>query len=93
MNKGLTKMCADKSGKNTPNAPKFICPSPKVLDFDEIRPHWVSVVRDIIKRSWCVNFSIISRKCNLSVSKGTGKSRWSARLGLAIASNLTTIAH
>ena len=30
-----TKMGADKSAKNTPNAPKFICPSPKVWDFDE----------------------------------------------------------
>ena len=33
-----TKMGADKSTENTPNAPKFICPicpSPKVSDFDE----------------------------------------------------------
>jgi hypothetical protein len=29
-----TKMGADKSAKNTP---KFICPSPKVWDFDEKR--------------------------------------------------------
>ena len=29
---------------NTPNAPKFISPSPKVRDFDEKRLHWASVV-------------------------------------------------
>ena len=29
--------------KKPPNAPKFVCPSPKVLD--EKRLHWVSVVR------------------------------------------------
>ena len=28
-------MGADSSAQNTPNAPKFICPSPKVWDFDE----------------------------------------------------------
>ena len=47
MNKGLTvctKMGVDKLFKNTPNAPKFICPSPKVWDFDEKRLHWASVV-------------------------------------------------
>ena len=47
MNKGLTKMGDDKSGENTPNAPKFICPSPKVWDFNKKRLHWVSVVRGI----------------------------------------------
>ena len=48
MNKGLTvctKMGVDKLFKNTPNAPKFICP--KVWDFDEKRLHWASVVRAI----------------------------------------------
>ena len=25
---------------------KFVCPSPKVLDFNEKRLHWASVVRD-----------------------------------------------
>ena len=29
---------ADKLAKNTPNAPKLICPSPKVWDFDENKP-------------------------------------------------------
>ena len=29
--------------KNTPNASKFVCP--KVLDVDEKRLHWASVVR------------------------------------------------
>ena len=50
MDKGLTvklstKMGADKLFENTPNAPKVICPSPKVWNFDEKRLHWVSVVR------------------------------------------------
>ena len=39
-------MGADGSAENTPNAPEIICPSPKVLDFNEKRLHWVSVVRD-----------------------------------------------
>ena len=30
-----TKMGADSLAKNTSNAPEFICPSPKVLDFNE----------------------------------------------------------
>ena len=29
------------------NAPKFICPSPKVWDFDEKRLHWASIVRAV----------------------------------------------
>ena len=52
MNKGLTvctKMAADISAENTPNVPKFVCPFvcpiPKVWDFNEKRLHWVSVVR------------------------------------------------
>ena len=33
-----------------PNAPEFICPiGPKVLDFNEKRLHWVSVVLDYKK--------------------------------------------
>ena len=48
MDKGLTtKMGADSLAENTPNAPKFICPSPKVWDFDEKRLHWASVIRGI----------------------------------------------
>ena len=31
--------------ENTPNAPEFISPSPKVLDFNEKRFYWASVVR------------------------------------------------
>ena len=27
---------------------QFVCPSPKVLDFNEKRRHWVSVVRDVV---------------------------------------------
>ena len=40
-----TKMGADSSAENTPNAPEFVCPSPKVLNFNEKRFHWTSVVR------------------------------------------------
>ena len=40
-----TKMGADSSAENAENAPIFICPSPKVLDFNEKRLHWASVVR------------------------------------------------
>ena len=36
-------MGADSSAENTRNAPKFICPSPKVKY--EKRLHWVAVVR------------------------------------------------
>ena len=49
-------MGADKSAKNTPNAPKFICPSPKVWDFDEKRLHRASVV---CGRQICWNYSFI----------------------------------
>ena len=31
--------------ENTPNAPKFVCPTPKVWDFHEKRLHMASVVR------------------------------------------------
>ena len=45
-----TKMGADSSAENPPNAPEFLSaqfvwPSPKVLDFNEKRLHWASVVR------------------------------------------------
>ena len=47
-----TKLGADSLAKNTLNAPEFICPiclpNPKVLDFNEKRFHWASVVRDSI---------------------------------------------
>ena len=39
-----------KMAENTPNAQnlsdQFVCPSPKVLDFNEKRLHWASVVRE-----------------------------------------------
>ena len=41
-----TKMGADSLAGNTPNAPEFVCPNPKVLDFNEKRFHWASVVCD-----------------------------------------------
>ena len=40
-----TKIGAASLTKNTPNAPKFVCPSPKVWVFIEKRIHWASVVR------------------------------------------------
>ena len=44
-----TKMDADSLAENTPNAPElfcpFVCPNPKVLDFNEKRLHWGSAVR------------------------------------------------
>ena len=49
MDKGLTKMGADKLAENTPNAPEYTCPicvlKPKGLDFNEKRLHWAFVVR------------------------------------------------
>ena len=30
---------------------QFVCPSPKVLDFNEKRLHWASVVRDLVLAS------------------------------------------
>ena len=38
--------------QNAPQMPKnlpaqFVCPSPKVLDFNEKRHHWASVVHDL----------------------------------------------
>ena len=50
-----TKMGADKLAKNTTNAPKFICPSPKVWDFHEKRLHWASVVRAKAHKYMLVN--------------------------------------
>ena len=38
-------MGADSLAKYTPNAPEFIGPSPKFLDFNEKRLHWAFVVR------------------------------------------------
>jgi hypothetical protein len=41
----IIKMDADSLVENTSNAQKFICPSPKVWDFNEKGLHWASVVR------------------------------------------------
>ena len=52
-------MGSDKSAENTPNVLKFICPNPKVWDFDEERLHWASVVRGLNKRvSFLLQFVI-----------------------------------
>ena len=40
------KMGVDSLAENSPNDPKFICPSPKVLDFNDKRLHWAFVVSD-----------------------------------------------
>ena len=40
----ITITSADSSAKNTPNDLEFICPSPKVLNFNEKRLHWAAVV-------------------------------------------------
>ena len=54
MDKGLsthcTKMGTDSLAENTPLMPQnlfaqFVCPSPKVLDFNEKRLHWAFIVR------------------------------------------------
>ena len=37
-------MVPDSSAENTPNAPEFVCPIPKVLEFNEKRLHLASVV-------------------------------------------------
>ena len=49
MNKGLTVpkwVLIVQSKISQGNAPELICPSPKVLDFNEKRLHWASVVRE-----------------------------------------------
>ena len=50
----ITKMGADKSAENIPQ--KFICPIPKVFDFDEKRLHRVSVVR-VMYLMWNVKWN------------------------------------
>ena len=40
-----TKMDTDSLAENTTNAPESICPIPKVLDFNDKRLHWTSVIR------------------------------------------------
>ena len=46
-NNGWIMDCTKMDAENTPNTPEFVCPNPKVLDFNEKRLHWASVVRDI----------------------------------------------
>ena len=41
-----TKMGADSLAENTPHAPEFVYPSPKVSNFDEKTLHWAFVIRD-----------------------------------------------
>ena len=66
-------MGADKSAENTPNTPKFICPSTKVWDFDEKRLHRASVVRGwriwrklyILRHLWTSKSAIFYWLCKL----------------------------
>ena len=48
---------------NTPNAPEyistqFVCPSPKVLDFNEKRLRWASAVRVFMLRKMEMHISV-----------------------------------
>ena len=45
MDKGFTVPKWSGADSFAENAPKFICPSPKVWNFNEKRLHWASVVR------------------------------------------------
>ena len=45
-------MSAESLAENIPNAPQFICSSPKVLDFNEKRIHWTSVVHGLDHREY-----------------------------------------
>jgi hypothetical protein len=53
----MENMGADKSAENTSKAQnltlRFVCPRPKVWDFDEKRLHRASVVRDYIQILLC----------------------------------------
>ena len=40
-------MDGDSSAENISNAPEFVCQSPQVLDFNEKRLQWASVVREL----------------------------------------------
>ena len=46
MDKGFTVPKWAGADSFAENTPKFICPSPKVWDFNEKRLHWASLVRD-----------------------------------------------
>ena len=57
-------MGADSSAENTPNDPEFICPSPKVLDFNGKRLHWASVVLALNHndmKEYTLNIQIINK--------------------------------
>ena len=48
-----TKMGADSLAENIPNlSAQFVCPSPKVLNLNEKRLHWASIVREISELSF-----------------------------------------
>ena len=54
-------------GQKIPQIPQnlsahFVCPSPKVLDFNEKRLHWASVVHGLIWES----FSILKKWCRIT---------------------------
>ena len=60
-----TKMGADSLAKNSPNAPEFVCPSSKVLNFNEKRLHWASVVRGSFYGQTFNRFALLKIVCSL----------------------------
>ena len=57
---------------DTPNAPEyistqFVCPSPKVLDFNEKRLYWVSAVRVSYYRKWKCTSQLKSAACTVRI--------------------------
>jgi hypothetical protein len=56
-------MGADSLTKSTPNAPEFICPSSKILDFNEKRLHWASVVRALVHGFACIVATLGNSVC------------------------------
>ena len=59
-----TKMGADSLAENTPNAPEFICLSPKVLDSNDKRLHWMSVVRGKAQKAKATYYTKLCCKRN-----------------------------
>ena len=76
-------MGADKSAENTPNAPEFICPSPKVLDFNQKKPS----LR--VRSPWTQTSSLILKEKSKIENMGRRTSHLiSKKKGLAEISNL-----
>ena len=50
---------------------QFVCPSPKILDFNEKRLHWVFVVR-VISRHWQSESKTVYYKTRMLPNRGLG---------------------